>query len=929
MQPIFTLTCHIKSSFLKDMGSKSKAKAEKIKNDLYFMMSMFREVLSDEKEDSIGNYLPWIGNNPPENPEEFPPKLPHAYSISFELLNMVEENVDAQLRRRKENVKGISCNTGLWGYNFNRILKNGFSEKDIETLVPDLHIEPVLTAHPTEAKRASVLEHHHDIYENLVKLENSMFTDAERHIIEENIKTTIETLWRTGEIAGKKPEVLDELNNILHYLRDIFPEALKRLDDRLKSAWNRFGLRENFTTDPDNFPRITFGNWVGGDRDGHPFVTPEITEKTLLILKGSAIQLIKEYLIKMAKKLSISDRLQKVPEYISQKIERMIAEDPENRKFVHQRNAGESIRKFINLMILKLPQAPEKLEENAGMEESNFYQSAEELVYDLRLLRRALAENNSRRIANRDAFHAIRLVKTFGFHLAVLDIRQNSLYHEKAFAQILSASGINPENYLTLSDDEKYRYLCEELKSPRPYLPRNSNPGEEAKNVLQYFEVLRKYISQFGTAGIGTYIVSMTRNASDLILVYIFAREAGLLENKEGRMVFSMSVSPLFETVEDLQNAPQILDEYFKNPITQNSMDENLSSTRKTQTVMVGYSDSNKDGGIISSNWNLVGAQKKMVETAEKHQIKLRFFHGKGGTISRGAGPTHRFLEALPAGSVGADIRITEQGESISQKYANFTGATYNLELLAAGVLGATLIHPSGITSKTIILDFLAQKSKEKYESLVTHEDFIRFFNLATPIDAIEKAQIGSRPSRRSGRKTIADLRAIPWVFSWNQSRFYLPGWFGAGTSLHELYESRPEDYNAMKSNIHSWPVARYIFTNIETSISSANIDIMRDYASLVPDHSLRDTFFDIIEREYHLTQKMLNDLFGGNMEDRRPGLLSTLHYRAEPLRLLHKSQLYLLKKFRSAQNDEERDELLPRLLQSINAIAAGLRTTG
>lgn len=913
---------------------KSKAKAEKIKNDLYSLMSLFREVLSEEKiEHTLEKYLPWIGNNPPEDPSEFPPKLPHAYSISFELLNMVEENVDAQLRRRKENIKGISCNTGLWGYNLNRILKSGFTEKNIQNLLPYLHVEPVLTAHPTEAKRASVLEHHHDIYENLVKLENSMFTDAERNIIEENIKTTIEILWRTGEIAGKKPEVLDELNNVIHYLKDIFPEALKRLDDRLKSAWNRFSLDENFLNDPDHFPKITFGNWVGGDRDGHPFVTAEITEKTLLKLRKTSTQMIKDYLFRLAKKLSISDRLQKVPEYISQKIERMIGEDPEHRKFIHDRNIGESIRKFINLMIMKLPEAPETLDENiTEQRRKSQYQTADELIYDLRLLRRALAENNSRRIANRDAFYAIRMVKTFGFHLAVLDVRQNSLYHEKAFIQLLSASGINPDDYLKLNLTERTIYLEKELQSSRPYLPRNAYPKEEASKVLSYFEVIRKYIDRFGNSGIGSYIVSMTRNANDLLLVYIFGRETGLLRNIDGKMVFPISVSPLFETVEDLQNAPKILDDFFRNPITWNSLEyiqKENGHQRKIQTVMVGYSDSNKDGGIISSNWNLVGAQEKMITIADKYNIKIRFFHGKGGTISRGAGPTHRFIDALPPASLGGDIRITEQGESISQKYANYTGATYNLELLASGVLGATIMHSSEKSSNSNIMDFLAEKSKEKYESLVTHENFIQFFNLATPIDVIEKAHIGSRPSRRSGRKTIADLRAIPWVFAWNQSRFYLPGWFGAGTALYTAFANKKDDYDILKNTINSWPVAKYIFTNIETSISSADLKIMKDYASMVENESLRNFFLNIIEEEYHLTKKMLNDLFDGNMEDRRPGLLSTLKYRSEPLKLLHKSQLYLLTKFRSVENEKEKNDLLPRLLQSINAIAAGLRTTG
>ncbi len=915
------------------MLQKSTEKAQKIRDDLMMMMTLFREVLDEENTNELSLYLPWIGNKLPSDPECFPPKLPHAYSISFELLNMVEENADAQLRRKNEGREDSAPNSGLWDYNLNRLEKDGLTPEEIAATLSGIHVEPVLTAHPTEAKRASVLEHHHDIYVNLVKLENSMFTEAERHIIEENIKTTLEVLWRTGEIAGKKPEVLDELNNIIHYMRDIFPEALKRLDDRLKSSWERHGFERKLLQDPDVFPRITFGNWVGGDRDGHPLVNATITEKTLVILRNTALRMIREALFRLAKKLSISDRLFPVPEYIQKKIMRMEEEISKAGQSAYYKNEGESIRRYINLMIAKIPQdAHAPIRENEPNALHIAYLSHLELISDLRLLRRSLVEMKAYRTSGRNIFQLIRLVKTFGFHLSALDVRQNSLYHEKAFSQILEASGISPREYLDLDDAGKFAYLSRELESPRPYLARNQNAGEEATEILNTFNVLRKYMENFGASGLGNYVVSMTRSAADLLLIYIFAREVGFLIRKGNKVIFPIPVCPLFETVEDLNNAPGILGFFFRNAVTIHSMEyikdrDNLG--QKTQTVMVGYSDSNKDGGILAAAWGLYGAQRAMVDVSESHSVKIRFFHGKGGTISRGAGPTHRFLDALPKGSVKGDIRITEQGETISHKYANYTGATYNLELLAAGVLGASLASkPPEDNKLTEIFNYLSEVSRQTYQKLVTHENFIQFFNEATPIDAIEKAHIGSRPTRRTGRKTIFDLRAIPWVFSWNQSRFYLTGWFGVGSALGSLRETRPEDYQYFKKGIGSWSFGKYIFTNIETSISSADIDVMRDYASMVQDTSIRDFFCASIQKEYLLSREMLNDLFDGEMERRRPGLTSTLRHRAEPLRLLHISQIYLLKEFRKA-DEAGKTQLLPRLLQSINAIAAGLRTTG
>jgi phosphoenolpyruvate carboxylase len=350
---------------------------------------------------------------------------------------------------------------------------------------------------------------------------------------------------------------------------------------------------------------------------------------------------------------------------------------------------------------------------------------------------------------------------------------------------------------------------------------------------------------------------------------------------------------------------------------------------------MVGYSDSNKDKGIFASQWALQKGQSAMAEVGKATGVKIRFFHGRGGTISRGAGPTHRFLEALPHGSLSGDIRLTEQGETIAQKFGNRATATYNLELLLAGVTANTLRHqewPKAPQALEALADRLAQTSGDAYQGLLETEGFIPFFREATPIDALENSRIGSRPSRRTGQASLADLRAIPWVFSWNQCRFYLPGWFGIGSALCQLKTQFPADFEALKDAVTNWRFLRYVLTNVETNLASTDFKLMTAYANLVEDEAVRDRLFGIIADEWNRTSDALNDIFGGTMAERRPRMMKTLQVRHQALEVLHYQQLDLLKAWRAMRKNGDEagaSELLPELLLSINAIASGLRTTG
>ncbi len=473
-----------------------------------------------------------------------------------------------------------------------------------------------------------------------------------------------------------------------------------------------------------------------------------------------------------------------------------------------------------------------------------------------------------------------------------------------------------------------------ELTSPRPFTRSGIALGPEADAVLSCYRVVANHLQQIGQAGLGALIVSMTRSLSDLLVVYLLAREAGLVMSTDEGLVCQLPIVPLFETIDDLQNAPEILGQFLAHPLTQRSLayqKEARGLNERVQQVMIGYSDSNKDGGIFSSLWGLYRAQEALTSVGQNHDIRVRFFHGRGGTISRGAGPTHRFINALPHASLHGDLRMTEQGETIAQKYANRLNAAYNLELLLATVTGATLRHQHHEKESNpleSVMDQLAIKSREAYEELLHSDGFVTFFRQATPIDAIESSQIGSRPARRTGKQTLADLRAIPWVFSWGQARFYLSGWYGVGTALAWLLDEDEALFQAVREQNFTWSPLHYIISNAATSIATAEPEMMRAYASLVEDNALRERMMTLIEAEYTRTRQLLEKIYDGPLSDRRPNVNQMLTMRQPGLRVLHHQQINLLKQWRTG-SDANKEEILPQLLLTVNAIASGLRTTG
>ena len=951
---------------------------QKVQDDISFLHQCYIKMLEGIGEHQIirqieGDY----------DAEADPDKVSKAFSLYFQLITIVEENAATQLRRKLEDTHGLDRISGLWGRTLVELKKQNIPAETIAATLPEIRIEPVLTAHPTESKRSTVIDQLRSIYLLMVKRENQVWTESEKHQIAEDIKVALERLWQTGQVFLQKPSIHDELRNIMHYLKNVFPQILPLLDQRLRDAWHYAGFSPELIEHRSQLPQISFGNWVGGDRDGHPFVTSDVTQHTLLELRKNALLMIQKDLRDLARKISISSHQVNVPEFFNYHLHHLQKITGEAGKQAMNRNPEEPWRQFVNLMQVRLP-----LDENGqpllSTIDDQYYSRTEELQEDLEMLIDSLREINASRIAKQDVEPVARKVSAFGFHMASLDIRQNSKFHDAAITQLMKAAGMDDaENFAQWSEEKRLQFLNEELKTLRPFLRHRHGIGDEADTVLASYRILYRHVRRFGTRGIGSLIVSMTRSLSDLLVVYVLAREAGLVVSTEKGLACLFPVVPLFETIDDLERGPGIIDAYLKHPVTRQSLSlqqtvsdgrmitkEMLSpnalskeknhepipdeyqkqeTSRQTdqptlcQQVMIGYSDSNKDGGILASLWSLNIAQRRLSAMGESNGIRIRFFHGRGGTISRGAGPTHRFIAGLPSDTIRGDMRLTEQGEVISQKYANRLTALYNLELLQAGTAGLTLGAFDSEVKKSTDQDSLYQKlepiinrlydnSLNSYQNLVRSDGFVSFFSQVTPIDIIESSSIGSRPSRRTGKRSFEDLRAIPWVFSWSQSRYFLTGWYGVGSALETLQKNDPESFDILKKHAIRFMPFRYIITNASSAIALTDTEVMKWYAELMDDQGLAQKFYSRVTEEHKRTRQMLELLYGHELKQRRPRMYTMIGFRNERLKPLHRLQIDQLKKWRKLKrsgDEKQANAMLEDMLLVLNAIAGGLGTTG
>jgi phosphoenolpyruvate carboxylase len=906
--------------------------------DLEFLLNCLKEVMLELGEDELASEIPWINLVKKFQGNAFNQKHLQLYSTCFQLLSIVEVNGAVQNRRLIEDQKSPADINGLWPYNLQLLKNNGFSAEQIAAYLPQIQVEPVLTAHPTEAKRTIMLEHLRNLYLLVVKRENKMFTKFEQSEIRHDIKIAIHRIWRISDVYTEKPDVSTELDNIIHYFTQVFPEVVTLHDRRLIQAWTEIGFDPALIRNANQFPKITFGNWVGGDRDGHPFVTSEVTKSTLMKMRLKSFQVLKRVLLSLQNNLSFNVKVQDLsPEfrtrYESLHTEIIIHDGMHKTLF-----PNEALKQYIEYLLIKLPVSIVEGHIQEYKEEEISYIFSRELEVDLGILERALIHDNASEIAFADVREAIRMLNTFGFHLAKLDVRQNSRFHELALSQLMQAAQLNGNEFLSMNVKDRVAFINRELDSSRPFAHPNMPLGTEARATIDSYRVLSDHINKYETQALGSLIVSMTRNVSDLLLVYLLEREAGLMVSTPSGLASRLPVVPLFETIDDLIQSHKILDEFLSHQVTKNSLiiqQQQSKTDIPVQEIMIGYSDSNKDGGILASQWYLYEAQSQLIRIGEKHGVKVRFFHGKGGSISRGAGPTHWFLRALPPLSINGDIRFTEQGETIERKYANKNNAVYNIELLTSGTLAVSMLQKNKeIKEYELIseLNYLAYKSKQVYEELTKKSGFIQFFEKATPIDAIEQSKIGSRPSRRTGTRTLSDLRAIPWVFSWSQCRFNITGWYGVGTSLENMRNNDPNKFERFKKAVKTDPFIRYVLTNIDSSLASSDEDIFKQYAQLASDVPQCNEILEQLLKEFALTRQMIDSILDIPISERRKNHYYSTLLRADAMRPIHQHQVNLLAQWRKLNkegNTSESDLILFELLRCINAIAGAIGYTG
>src|SRR6056297_2969001 len=588
----------------------------KIQDDLTYLHNCYVEMLREIGEEDVADAIE-KGSHPKAGSE----KISKAFSLYFQFITIAEENAAVQLRRKLEDKYGLARISGLWGKTMQDLHDQKTSAHDILNELPDIKIEPVLTAHPTESKRSTVIDQLRFVYLLMVKRENQMWTENEKNQIRDEIITAMQRLWNTGQVFLHKPSIQDELGNVMHYLTNVFPDVLPMLDQRLREAWKSAGFDPALLDDYKRFPKINFGNWVGGDRDGHPFVTDQVTRETLLDLRKKALNLLTNDLNNLAKKLSISSLEVHTPELLTKRMKEMEERAGDAAAPALERNPEEPWRQFLNLMQVLLPV------DDSGIpldkpDKNRYYASEDEVLSDLDIIIKSLREIDAGRVIKSDVEPIARKLTAFGFHLAAVDIRQNSRFHDQAMEQLLEASGVEDGGQFSEWPEEKrVEFLNHELKSSRPFVRHRTGLGEQADAVLACYHVVNKHIKRYGTNGIGSFIVSMTRSLSDLLVVYALCREAGLMELTDEGMACKIPVVPLLETIEDLEEGPEILDAFLKHPVTQRSITyrQERDNSDRYQQVMVGYSDSNKDGGIFASLWSLNQAQIKLSDVGKEH----------------------------------------------------------------------------------------------------------------------------------------------------------------------------------------------------------------------------------------------------------------------------------------------------------------------
>jgi len=838
-------------------------------------------------------------------------EIAHAFSLFFHLVNLCEER--ERIRRLNAYASQESGAPMSLRRTCAELRRQQVPLSHLKRVLASMHIEPVLTAHPTEAKRRSVLNHILRLGRTLEGLQGPLDAAAEQAI-----DPWIEALWLTDEVRETPVTPQMESENARFYLE-------RTIYDLAGSFWERF-CDELFRYDPnlsEPHPFLSFGSWVGTDRDGNPNVTPATSKDAAAEGRHSILRYYHERCRRMLGLASFPCR--HVPE-IERDLDRLMRRFPATRAFRKVDQPSELYRRKLRVMMWRLEQTMNRAH--------GAYRLPEEFTRDLRQLERLLAHHPSPRISKLGARRLRVASQVFGFHGASLDFRTHSYATRAAAAELLHKQGLpsQPLEARVLSIKGlllKPRTSKPEVRATRA--PQQSTFSAPTRRILEEFSALKEIQTRGGAAAAHRYILSMTSSAADVWDVLLLGRQADLVEVRKGEPRSSFDVIPLFETLDDLEAGPAIMQELFADPLYRRI----LSCREEFQEVMLGYSDSVKDGGYVAANWALFLAQKKLAGVAEKCGVRLSLFHGKGGPIDRGGGQSHRSIEAQPFAAPGGRLRITEQGEVISLKYANPAIAERNLEQLVTAVLHAHLLHFRGVEAGEIpewekYARELAASSRAFYRQLVYETPgFISYFRQATPMDLIERIRLGSRPSRRFHTDNLRDLRAIPWVFAWTQSRHLLPAWYGLGYALQKFIDDHPSHgLHLLRRMYHGWPFLTILINNAEASLAKTDLYIASRYASLVRPRNLAASIFGRIREEYERSVRGVLEVSGSTeLLERQPVLAESIRLRnpyVDPLNFL---QTRFLEKWRRAP--DRQPEILHLLQITLGGIAFGMKSTG
>ena len=839
-------------------------------------------------------------------------RIVRAFSYFSHLANIAEDqNNIRQMRGRGAGGPRASTLTQTLSH----AKTAGFSAADLRRFFGEAQISPVLTAHPTEVRRKSTIDREMEIATLLERRERVQLTPEEVEACAEQLRRAVLTLWQTNLLRRTKLTVLDEVANGLSFYDYTFLHEVPRLHCAMEDRLNQ----EEGGTPGELASFLTMGSWIGGDRDGNPFVTADVMRGTLRLQSSRVMNFYLEELHVLGSELSLATHLADV----SDELRALAGRSPDTSPH----RSGEPYRLAVSGIYARLTATALRLEVETTRRpvgEAAPYASVTEFKADLDVLNRSLIANNSGVIARGRLRLLRRAVDCFGFHLARLDIRQNSAVHERTVAELFDAA-IPGMSYLDLSEEARVNLLLNELRSARPLSSAFVKYSEETLGELAVFRAAAEAHARFGTDVIHQCIISMCKGMSDMLEVAVLLKEVGLI-NPSGRS--AINIVPLFETIEDLQASSSIMGRM----LSLHDYRRLVDSRGGVQEVMLGYSDSNKDGGFVTSGWELYKAEIGLVDVFERHGVRLRLFHGRGGSVGRGGGPSYDAIIAQPGGAVNGQIRITEQGEIISSKYSNPEVGRSNLEILAAATLEASLLHPRQSAPRKEYLTAMEQLSDlafKAYRGLVYETDgFADYFWGSTVITEISTLNIGSRPASRKKTREIEDLRAIPWVFSWAQCRLMLPGWYGFGSAVETWIAEHPEQGMPFLQELYrEWPFFRTLLSNMDMVLAKSSIAIASRYAELVPDVKLRESIFGRIRREWHASIETLLDIMGHErLLQGNPLLERSIRNRFPYLDPLNHVQVELLKEHR-AQNPDE--QVLRGIQLTINGISAGLRNSG